>query len=146
MSVIDLGYTDIDGMSSDNTSSTSGIQIIVQGCSYAFSNVDNAQKQSWIRTLEFAIVNQEKYKETKKDIGWQHLIMRTSIHSAAWIGDDEMLDIILESYDGDTSLVDLPDADGFSAIHYAILQKNLACLTLLLEAGCDPNKLRYVLL
>lgn len=125
----------------------SGIQIIVPGGSYAFSCNDINQKLSWIRTLEFAIVNQEKYKnETKKEIGRQHFIMRTSIHSAAWVGDDEMLEIILESYEDQTSLVDLPDADGFSAIHYAILQKNVSCVTLLLEAGCDPNKLRYVLM
>jgi len=141
VSVMDIDFIDND-FEERRTEKTNGFQVIVQGFSHAFICVDDIQKLAWIKAFEFAIMNQEKYRgKINLAPGWNHLIMRTSIHSAAWCGDDEMLEIILDCADDYASIVDVPDAEGFSPIHYAILQNNVSCLTLLLECGCDVNKL-----
>jgi len=139
VSVFDMMFTDQDDSNYTGRGEEEhihGFQIIMTSDSIAFLCPDEIQKEAWLRAIEFAVKNENSRDEAH--FGWQHGIMRTSMHSAAWVGDDEMLFTAIDA----NHPVDIPDAEGFCPIHYAVIRQHLECLRILLDSDADPNKLR----
>jgi len=138
VSVFDMMFTDQDDSIDTGRGEEElihGFQIIMTSDSIAFLCPDEIQKEAWLRAIEFAVKNENSRDEAH--FGWQHGIMRTSMHSAAWVGDDEMLFTAIDA----NHPVDIPDAEGFCPIHYAVIRQHLECLRILLDSDADPNKL-----
>lgn len=86
-----------------------------------------------------------------KDLGWRHKILRTSIYAAVILGDSKMVHKILvnkkaQSCGSQTSMkgslssvLDMPDTEGYTAAHYAVLFDSLACLRVLLDFKANAN-------
>mmetsp|Transcript_38466 Transcript_38466/g.56651 ORF Transcript_38466/g.56651 Transcript_38466/m.56651 type:complete len:180 (-) Transcript_38466:78-617(-) len=71
------------------------------------------------------------------EAGWKHRIMRTSIFSAAFCGDADMLEKIMLV--ATRKSIDMLDSSGYTALHYAAMKGHNVCIVMLLDAGADPN-------
>ncbi|XP_054997664.1 nuclear factor NF-kappa-B p105 subunit isoform X2 [Sorex araneus] len=62
----------------------------------------------------------------------------SALHLAAKAGLDQVLSVLLR-HQGAGPLLDLPNGDGLTALHAAVLSDSLPCLLLLLAAGADVD-------
>ena len=91
-------------------------------------------KRSWLDALERVVVQDRLHANSKpgesREIGWQHALIQTSLHSAAVTGDDALL--------AELWLVhkNTPDEyHHFTPLHYAALKNHVDVLEFLLENG-----------
>ena len=69
--------------------------------------------------------------------GWQHQIVQTSLHSAAFLDNVDLLRHFLS-----VSTHDVNELDSYhqlSALHYATKANHVKCMELLLEDGANEN-------
>eukprot|EP00957_Ditylum_brightwellii_P129182 9853115-Ditylum_brightwellii.AAC.1 len=82
------------------------------------------------------------------EIGKHHHVLRTSIYSACVLNDTKMLRRILEggnnagvmsAHNSSGKVIDAVDSNGYTALHYAVMCRFTKPVSVLLEAGADPN-------
>lgn len=119
-------------------------RIVTRTGSFTFICSTPTHKATWISALQHAVVGaylrlDSRLQYDQRQPGWQHRLIRKDIYSAAVCNDVEMLHRCLQGTNG--ASMNKGDASGYTALHYAAMYGNDECLTVLLDAGADPNAL-----
>lgn len=95
-------------------------------------------KAVWLEELELAIL---AVKQTQPDnkLGWYHDTIRGTFHSAALLGDLEILERCINEHLG--SSLDPEDAAGMTPLHWAAMAGHLPVVRRLVAAGADVDAL-----
>lgn len=105
---------------------------------YHFIAESESDKKIWLEELESAIFAMLVMKP-EKSIGWQHTVIRSTIHSAAMRDDVDQLNFQISRTD--VGSLDSQDDSGMTALHWAALQGNLNCVQVLINNGCNVDSL-----
>lgn len=143
--VIDKKCISAYGATKPQITYMNSFQVIVKGQNLTFVCESPKQKQSWLSAFETIIMKSPLIYSGNKEPGWEHDILRISLYSAARYGDDEMAENILANEEPSSLSIftNIPDQWGNTPIHYAVMNRRATVLSMLLEAGADPNKLNY---
>mmetsp|Transcript_1318 Transcript_1318/g.1833 ORF Transcript_1318/g.1833 Transcript_1318/m.1833 type:complete len:389 (+) Transcript_1318:316-1482(+) len=137
---------------------------------HAFVCAFYEHKQAWLDAFEISVIRAHQTHKQENPIngddndgnddanqlkiGWQHEIIQTSIHSAAYLGNVEMLrraiarlttamDYKIQSTAEKEKNGSIDQLDEYgnqlSALHYASMYNHLDCMEELLKAGANPN-------
>ena len=103
---------------------------------FNFECATKLHEEAWVEALERVLVKTRSRSRSNKDRvrGWQHVLVQTSLHSAAVTGLDELcrkewLDAVNE----------LDKYNSLSALHYAVMNNMMHIMDWLLRNGADPE-------
>uniref|UniRef100_A0A7S2K781 PH domain-containing protein n=1 Tax=Leptocylindrus danicus TaxID=163516 RepID=A0A7S2K781_9STRA len=119
-------------------------RIVTKTGSYTFICSTPTHKATWISALQHAVVGAYLRMDSHlgydgRKPGWQHRLIRKDVYSAAVCNDVDMLHRCLQG--ANSASINKGDSSGYTALHYAAMYGNDECLTVLLDAGADPNAL-----
>lgn len=128
-----------------NYHNTSFLLVLKSGISFVVTCPTSLHKILWLDAFPHALLS-----SCNSDNNILLDLLRTNIYSAAFVGDDSMLQRILELYnynnndddeDNDVvrSVLNTKDHIGYTPLHYATREKRTMCMKYLLDAGADPN-------
>lgn len=106
-------------------------------------------RDSWVEAFKPGVVratstksSDEGVRELRKKLGWQHLVVRSSLVSLVIQNDVESLECVCNDFGGHGSarklraeLNMLDEYNGYSPLHYATILGHTECMNVLLEAG-----------
>lgn len=101
------------------------------------------QRDSWVDAFRPCVVHalskssREETKELRRKLGWQHLVIRSSLISLVILNDVESLECACQkgSRKQQMELNLLDEYNGYSPLHYATILGHTECMGVLLEAG-----------
>jgi hypothetical protein len=109
-------------------------ELIANDRSYILVAESEQDKRIWLEELTMAAFCIRSTVATNK-LGWFHEVIRGTLHSAAFYGEEEVLKKHIEKLKGGS--VDTLDESGMAPIHWACLSGQLKCVKLLLAAGSE---------
>ena len=80
-------------------------------------------------------------------LGWFHEVIQGTFHSAAFLGDSQLLrrhlrTFTLRAHSGAGGGIDAVDESGMTALHWAVLRDHEVCVRILLDRGADVDALQ----
>jgi ankyrin repeat protein len=122
----------------DSNEDPSAFELISNDRSYILVAETEQDKRIWIEELTMAIFCIQSTVGSKK-LGWFHEVIRSTFHSSAFYGEEEILKKHIEKLNG--ASVDVLDEAGMAPIHWACLSGQLNCVRILLDAGSNVDLL-----
>jgi ankyrin repeat protein len=120
----------------DPTEDPTAFEILAANRPYYFMAETEADKKIWMEELEAAIFCILSTQSNKP--GWFHEIIRGTLHSAAYLGDDDLLDKFISRLEGQS--LDEADESGMTALHWASLNGHVSTVEKLIAAGADIDR------
>jgi len=120
--------------------SDAALAIVAEGSrAYIMIFESRTEKDLWIQSIQATVVGFGAASEARLDEEScrVHEVMRTSIFSAALLGELDVLENLLSTR---KHLVQEVDAFGRYPAYYAVIKGNNACLAMMLDAGADAHK------
>jgi ankyrin repeat protein len=113
-------------------------EIITADRSYVLIAESESDKAVWLEEIEMAAFALRVAKEQTK-LGWFHDLIRGSFHSAALLGDVELVKKYVNDHVGED--LDIEDESGMTPLHWAVLAGHLEIVKLLVHNGADVDTL-----
>lgn len=96
-----------------------------------------SEKRIWLEELTLALYAVYQTSPEPSPLGWQHLAVRGTMHSLAFMGEMENFISFIGKFE--SSSIDALDSSGMSALHWAALGGHSDIAQIILEHGGDPN-------
>lgn len=113
-------------------------ELITPERTYYLIAESETDKAVWLEEIEMAVFALRVAKEQPK-LGWFHEVLRGTFHSAALLGDMELVQKYVALYAGES--LDIEDASGMTPLHWASMAGHLAIVKLLVEHGANVDAL-----
>ena len=113
-------------------------ELITPERTYYLIAESETDKAVWLEEIEMAVFALRVAKEQPK-LGWFHEVLRGTFHSAALLGDLELVQKYVALYAGES--LDIEDASGMTPLHWASMAGHLAIVKLLVEHGANVDAL-----
>jgi ankyrin repeat protein len=100
-----------------------------------------------IADLESMLLAYHRETELASQLGWFHEIIQGTFHSAACLGDSQLLrrhlrTLTLRAHSSGGAGIDAVDESGMTALHWAVLRDHEVCVRILLDRGADVDALQ----
>jgi len=116
-------------------------EVVAPDRSYVFAVEREEDRNIWIEELSEALLSVHNDTEYARYPGWQHEVLTGTLHSAALLGDQDMLAFHLQRFSMSGESVDIFDDTGMCPVHWAALRGHRECVNMLLDAGADVDVL-----
>ena len=124
-----ISFCDLSWKNSEET--LCAFEIVTPNRPYVFVAESESDKRIWLEEISSAVFCIKVNSPEVLNPGWNHVICRGTIHSAAYFGDLELLQYQIGRLNGES--VDISDGNGMCPIHWAALKGRLDALNLLVD-------------
>lgn len=167
--ILELDQISIDVKNFSNSSDEEddlSFDIISSNKTFSFAASSKNEKKIWVEEIQEAILAYNCKRKNLK-LGWFHDLIRGTIYSAAFLGDEQLLikyinnasklqnDLLSNGENNNTddqtpkdntseivsNLLDKPDESGMTPLHWACVGGNYNCVKYLLDANCHIENL-----
>jgi hypothetical protein len=125
-----------DLKSIDPNEESSAFEIRTAERPYIFLAESEADKKIWLEELEAAIFSILSEKPNNKP-GWYHEVVRGTFHSAAYTGDEDLVQKYITRFSGQS--LDPTDEAGMTPLHWASLNGHVGIVEKLLGFGAEVD-------
>ena len=113
-------------------------EVIAPHRTYILVAETEGEKEKWVNELTMAILAIHQFSPKARVPGWQHEVVRGTLHSAALYGDSNCLAMHLKQLNGSPPE---PDSVGMFPIHWAALKGHANIISTLIDYGSPVDEL-----
>ena len=100
-----------------------------------------------IADIEAMLLAYHRETDLANQLGWFHEVIQGTFHSAAYLGDSQLLrrhlrTLTLRANSSSSAGIDAVDESGMTALHWAVLRDHEVCVRILLDRGADVDALQ----